>query len=108
MAQRVQIILEDDFDGGEADETVGFGLDGTDYEIDLSSANASKLRDALAPWVASARKASGGRRSRRAARQPSGPGSAEIRAWAQENGMQVSARGRVPAEIREAYAKAHA
>ena len=108
MAQRVQIILEDDFDGGEADETVGFGLDGTDYEIDLSGANATKLRDALAPWVASARKASSGRRGRRTARQSSGPGSAEIRAWAQENGMQVSARGRVPAEIREAYAKAHA
>ena len=106
MAQRVQIILEDDFDGGEADETVAFGLDGSDYEIDLSTQNAAKLRDALAPWVASARK-TGGRRSRRSARQASGPGSAEIRAWAQENGMQVSARGRVPAEVREAYAKAH-
>lgn len=106
MAQRVQIILEDDFDGGEADETVAFGLDGSDYEIDLSSANASKLRDALAPWVAAARK-TGGRRVRRSVRQAAGPGSAEIRAWAQENGYQVSSRGRVPAEVREAYAKAH-
>jgi hypothetical protein len=106
MAQRVQIILEDDFDGGEADETVAFGLDGTDYEIDLSKSNASKLRDALSPWVGSARK-TGGRRTRRAARQASGPGSAEIRSWAQENGYQVSSRGRVPAEVREAYAKAH-
>lgn len=106
MAQRVQIILEDDYDGGEADETVAFGLDGSDYEIDLSSDNASKLRDALAPWIASARK-TGGRRARRSARQANGPGSAEIRAWAQENGYQVSSRGRVPAEVREAYAKAH-
>lgn len=107
MAQRVQIILEDDFDGGEADETVAFGLDGSEYEIDLSSGNAAKLRDALAPWVASARK-TGGRRRRGAGKaSTAGPGSAEIRAWAQENGMQVSARGRVPAEVREAYAKAH-
>jgi hypothetical protein len=107
MAQRVQIILEDDFDGGQADETVAFGLDGSEYEIDLSSGNAAKLRDALAPWVASARK-TGGRRRRGAGKTTgAGPGSAEIRAWAQENGMQVSARGRVPAEVREAYAKAH-
>jgi hypothetical protein len=106
MAQRVQIILEDDFDGGQADETVAFGLDGSDYEIDLSGSNASKLRDALAPWIASARK-TGGRRRRGAVKAQSGPGSAEIRAWAQENGMQVSARGRVPAEVREAYANAH-
>src|SRR3954451_16982686 len=106
MAQRVQIILEDDYDGGEADETVAFGLDGSDYEIDLSADNAGKLRDALAPWIANARR-TGGRRGRRNGRVAAGPGSAEIRAWAQENGMQVSARGRVPAEVREAYATAH-
>ena len=49
MAQTVKIILEDDIDGGEANETVRFGLDGGQYEIDLSSANATKLRDALRP-----------------------------------------------------------
>lgn len=106
MAQRVQIILEDDFDGGGADETVAFGLDGTEFEIDLSSDNAQKLRDALAPWVASARK-TGGRRKRGTRQASSGPGSAEIRAWAQDHGYNVSSRGRVPAEIREAYANAH-
>ena len=63
MAQRVQIILEDDYDGGSADETVSFALDGAEYEIDLSSKNATGLRDALAPWVAHARKI-GGRRKR--------------------------------------------
>ena len=63
MAQRVQIILEDDYDGGTADETVSFALDGAEYEIDLSSKNAAGLRDALAPWVAHARKI-GGRRKR--------------------------------------------
>ena len=53
MAQRVQIILEDDYDGGTADETVSFALDGAEYEIDLSAKNAAGLRDALAPWLAS-------------------------------------------------------
>lgn len=106
MAQRVQVLLEDDFDGGHADESVAFGLDGAEYEIDLSSANAAKLRDALAPWVANARK-TGGRRKRGTRQASSGPGTSEIRAWAQANGWQVSSRGRVPAEVREAYAKAH-
>ncbi|MDN5803406.1 MAG: Lsr2 family protein, partial [Microlunatus sp.] len=60
----MQIILEDDYDGGEADETVSFGLDGAEYEIDLSTANATELRNGLAPWLAHARKRSGGKRSR--------------------------------------------
>jgi hypothetical protein len=114
MAQRVQVILEDDFDGGEADETVEFGLDGAEYEIDLSSDNAQKLRDALAPWVGAARR-TGGRRKRAAASAPRAAASSngssntsDIRAWAQENGFEVSSRGRVSAEVREAYEKAHA
>ena len=56
MAQKVQVVLEDDLDGGTADETVVFGLDGTSYEIDLTKKNAAKLRDALAPWVAAGRR----------------------------------------------------
>ena len=73
MAQRVQIILEDDYDGGEADETVSFALDGAEYEIDLSSANAAELRNALAPWLSHARKVGGRRRSRVvAAKAPAG------------------------------------
>lgn len=104
MAQRVKIILEDDFDGGAADQTVSFSLDGAEYEIDLSDANASTLRDTLAPWVAHARR-TGGRRRRGA--KPNGPSrSSDIRAWAQANGMQVSSRGRVSGEVREAYEKA--
>ncbi|MCW2812006.1 MAG: LSR2-like protein [Friedmanniella sp.] len=108
MAQRVQIVLEDDFDGGVADETVTFGLDGAEYEIDLSSANADGLRDALAPWLAHARK-TGGRR-KRAGVKPAGESSStsDIRAWAQQNGHDVSSRGRVSAEVRDAYEKAHA
>lgn len=111
MAQRVQIILEDDFDGGTADETVSFALDGVEYEIDLSETNASKLREALAPWLGHARK-TGGRRRRAAtagAAKGSGPSStSEIRAWALANGYEVSSRGRVSAEVREAYEQAHA
>ena len=109
MAQRVQVILEDDYDGTPADETVLFGLDGAEYEVDLSSENAQGLRDALAPWVAVARK-TGGRRKRvsgTAAKSPAGSSTSDIRAWAQENGYEVSSRGRVSAEVREAYEKAH-
>ena len=116
MAQRVQIILEDDYDGGEADETVSFALDGAEYEIDLSSANAEKMRTELAGWIGHARK-TGGRRRRTAATGGSsskpadstdGTGStSEIRAWALANGHEVSSRGRVSSEIREAYARAH-
>jgi hypothetical protein len=106
MAQRVQIILEDDYDGGTADETVSFGLDGAEYEIDLSNRNAAGLRDALAPWLAHARK-TGGRR-KRAAKASGSSSTSDIRAWAQAQGLDVSSRGRVSAEVREAYEKAHA
>lgn len=109
MAQRVQVILEDDYDGGAADETVSFGLDGAEYEIDLSSDNAARLRDELAPWIGHARK-TGGRRKRvgtPASRSDDGSSTSDIRAWAQANGYEVSSRGRVSAEIREAYEKAN-
>lgn len=114
MAQRVEIILEDDYDGTKADETVLFGLDGAEYEVDLSSDNAQVLRDALAPWVGVARR-TGGRRKRttasaaapRPAENSAGASTSDVRAWAQENGYEVSSRGRVSAEVREAYDKAH-
>jgi hypothetical protein len=107
MAQRVQIILEDDYDGGEATETVAFALDGVEYEIDLSSENASKLRDELAGWIGHARKV-GGRRKRPTGKAAAPSSTSEIRAWALENGHEVSSRGRVSSEVREAYEKAHA
>jgi hypothetical protein len=112
VAQRVQIILEDDYDGGEADETVSFGLDGAEYEIDLSSANAVELRNALAPWLAHARKVGGRKRTRSVASRATAtdaPGStSDIRAWAVEKGMDVSSRGRISSEVRQAYEQAHA
>ncbi len=113
VAQKVQILLVDDLDGGKADETVTFALDGVSYEIDLSEANAGELRNALATYVQVARK-TGGRVGRRAARgtaKSAGTGAADtalVRQWARDNGYEVSERGRVPANIREAYDKAHA
>ena len=104
VAQKVQIILEDDYDGGVADETVAFALDGAEYEIDLSTENAAKLRDGLAPWIGHARK-TGGRR-KRSAKPAEGSSTSEIRAWALANGHEVSSRGRVSAEVREAFEKA--
>ncbi len=107
MAQRVNVVLVDDLDGGEAAETVKFGLDGADYEIDLSMDNATKLRETLALFVGHARRTGGRRRSgaqgAAATRDSGGPSAAEIRAWARENGWDVPERGRVSAEVREAF-----
>jgi len=108
MAQKVHIVLVDDLDQSDAEETVAFGLDGKEYAIDLNAKNARSLRDALAPYVAHARAMSGrsGRRSTSRA-AASGAAPSEIRAWARENGFDVPERGRVSAEVREAYAAAH-
>jgi hypothetical protein len=109
MAQKIHIVLEDDLDGSEAAETVTFGLDGTSYEIDLNEKNAAALRDALATYVGHGRKVgSAPRRGRKTAAAPtSGPSAKEIRDWARENGHDVPDRGRVSAEVREAYDAAH-
>lgn len=107
MAQKVHIVLVDDLDQSDAEETVSFGLDGKEYAIDLNADNARSLRDALAPYVAHARPVSGGRGRRASTRSGSGPAPAEIRAWARENGFDVPERGRVSTEVREAYAAAH-
>ena len=108
MAQKVQVLLVDDIDGGEADETVTFALDGKTYEIDLNAKNASKLRSALEPYLKNGRRTgrtSGGRKSRSSSSGSSD--TAKIRAWAKEHGYEVNDRGRVPANIREAYEKAN-
>ena len=106
--QRVVTELVDDFDGSEADETVSFAMDGVSYEIDLSSKNAEALRKAVAKYVEHARRTGGRRSTGRRAKSSNGDATpAEIREWAEANGYEVSERGRVPAEIREAYALAH-
>lgn len=106
MSKRTHVVLEDDIDGSEASETLAFTIDGVSYEIDLNAENAAALREAIAPWVGHARRTSGSRRTRHHASQ-SGPSASDIRAWAQAQGLEVSARGRVSAEVREAYEKAH-
>lgn len=107
MAQKVHITLEDDLDGGEASETVSFSLDGRSYEIDLNEHNAQGLRDALARYVAAARRAGsrGGSPAKR--RTQVGTSAREIRDWARSNGHQVPDRGRIPSDVREAFEAAH-
>ncbi|MFI8963623.1 Lsr2 family protein [Streptomyces sp. NPDC053493] len=111
MAQKVQVLLVDDLDGGEADETVTFALDGKSYEIDLTTANADKLRGLLEPYTKSGRRTGGrsttARGKGRAVASGGSPDTAKIRAWAKENGYNVNDRGRVPAEIKAAYEDAN-
>lgn len=112
MVQRVQVILEDDISGGAATETVEFALDGVTYEIDLNDENAAKLRDALAPWIAEARRSGGRRQTRRrgagsAASSEKSEDLAKMREWGRANGFKVSSRGRVSQELQDAYAAAN-
>jgi hypothetical protein len=103
MAQKVTVALEDDLDGGPADETVRFGLGGTDYQIDLSNKNAKAFRRQLAPFIEHARKAGRGQRRRPGRTASSRERSADIRAWAKDRGIIVSDRGRIPASVAEQY-----
>ncbi|MEV0850525.1 Lsr2 family protein [Streptomyces sp. NPDC049954] len=110
MAQKVQVLLVDDLNGGEADETVTFALDGKSYEIDLTTANADKLRGLLEDYVKHGRRTGGraaGGRGKSRASSGGNQDTAAIRAWAKENGHKVNDRGRVPAEVRQAYEDAH-
>ncbi|MGQ0846510.1 MAG: histone-like nucleoid-structuring protein Lsr2 [Sporichthyaceae bacterium] len=107
MAQRTYILLEDDLDGGEAAETIGFGLDGVVYEIDLSAKNALKLRKALQQYVDSGRRLGG--RAHRGTAGGTSPAAGDreqrraIREWAQSNGYDLGDRGRIPVHVVEAY-----
>jgi Lsr2 len=103
MAQRVTVELEDDLDGGPADETLRFGLGGSEYEIDLSKKNASRFRRQIAPYIEHARKAGRGQRRRPVRAASSRERSGDIRAWAKDQGIPVSERGRIPASVVEQY-----
>ena len=108
MAQRVNVVLVDDLDGSDAAETVSFALDGVGYDIDLSNKHAGDLRKALALYVGHARRTGGRRKSgKRSSSAAGGTSAAEIRAWARDNGWDVPERGRVAAEVREAFDSAH-
>jgi hypothetical protein len=107
MAKKTVVTLVDDLTGEPADTTVRFGLDSREYELDLTDVNAAALRDAFARYIAVARKTDSGRRAPVAAEQPaksfSGFDPAAVRAWAASNGYTVSARGRIRAEVLEAF-----
>ena len=102
MAQKIQTLFIDDLDGSAAEGTVRFGLDGTEYEIDLNAEHAKNMREALARYVnaccwagGSARKPARGS-SRRSA---NGLNTTEVREWARAQGIEVKDRGRVPADL---------
>ena len=106
MARQVITVLTDDLDGGDADHTVEFGLDGVTYTIDLSEKNVAKLRKALDPYLAVATRAgrnAGRRTTTPVSRANSRETNQAIREWAAKNGWEVSERGRIPASVVEAY-----
>lgn len=103
MASRTIVELTDDLDGKPAAETVAFGLDGRAFEIDLSEKNAKALRKTLEPWVTSARRVSGRTRNAPPRRVETGVDTAAVRAWAASNGIELSARGRLPKDVVEQY-----
>lgn len=102
MAQKVSVLLTSDLSGDEADVTVNFGLDGAGYEIDLTSDEAAKLRDAMAPYVGNARRV-GKATGRAGARTTVGPDPKAVRAWAASQGITVPERGRIPKDVTEKF-----
>ena len=103
MAQRIQTLLIDDLDGGEAAGTVRFGLDGAEYEIDLSAAHNDELRKELQQYLEHARRTGTARSAARARRGGAAVDTAKVREWAKEQGIDVKDRGRVPANVVEQY-----
>ncbi|APX34581.1 hypothetical protein BH708_02295 [Brachybacterium sp. P6-10-X1] len=102
MARKTKITLVDDTDGSDANSAVTFALDGVRYEIDLNDENASEMRSDFSKWTSPARRV-GGRAKRGTGKRNE---TKLIRDWAAQNGYAISDRGRIPATVREAYAKA--
>jgi hypothetical protein len=107
MAQKVQTFLIDDLDGGDAEGAVRFGLDGEQYEIDLSTEHAKELRTALARYIDAGRKVTGTARragqNGRKAPASSISSNTEVRTWAKAQGLEVKERGRVSADLLARY-----
>ena len=104
MAQRIQTLLIDDLDGSEAAGTVRFGLDGTEYEIDLSATHSDELRKALERYIAHARRTGGtARGAARSRRGSAAVDTVKVREWAKGQGIEVKDRGRIPADVLEQY-----
>lgn len=112
MAKNVSVVVIDDLDGSPGAETASFSFGGQGYEIDLSPANLARLRESLQPYIDVARRAAppGPARSGRATAAgatAAGIDRAAVRAWAAGQGLQVSARGRISAEVLSKYQAAH-
>ena len=110
MAKKTTVEIVDDISGEPladgAGRTVAFSYDGAQYEIDLTHAHADELRAALAPWIAASRRVSGATRASTPKRSGSSRASKDVQAvreWATANGYQVATRGRIPANVLEAY-----
>lgn len=106
MAQKIQVLLEDDLDGGQADETITFGLDGKFYEIDLSASNASAFRENMERYARAGRRAGTNNLNARGHNSRAGKhaeDTSEVRAWARKHGLTINERGRVPAAIYEQF-----
>jgi hypothetical protein len=103
MASKVIVTLEDDLDGGPAQETVRFEVGGTEYEIDLNKKNARAFRKQLAPYIEHARRAGRGQRRGPSRAAPGRERAGEIRAWASQQGIAVSGHGRIPASVVAQY-----
>ena len=106
MAQRTQVLYVDDIDGSDAEGTIRFSFDGTDYEIDLNKKHADQLTQAIAPFIAAARKVPSSRRSARGTRAGR-QNLSDVRAWARDQGIKISERGRIPADVLAKYNTAH-
>lgn len=115
MAQIQEVRLVDDLDGGDAEESMSFGIDGKVYEIDLSGLNSKKLRDAMAPYLAAARRMSGRSTGKRPASHSGVRNTPTvdreqnqaIRDWAAKKGIKIAERGRIPGAVQEAYQEDH-
>lgn len=105
MAQKIQTLFIDDIDGGAAEGTVRFALDGSEYEIDLNAKHSDELRTTLKEYIEHARKVGGTTRrgTARAGRRPSAVDTVAARAWAREQGIDIKDRGRVPADVVAKY-----
>ena len=106
MAQKTEILYIDDIDGSPADGTIRFALDGTAYEIDLNKKHADQLAKVIRPYVDAARKVPSSRQSAHGAR-PARHNQSDVRAWARAQGLQVSNRGRLPANLLARYESEH-
>ena len=108
MAQRTQVLYVDDIDGSEAEGTLRFGFGGTDYEIDLNKEHADQFNEAVGPFIAAARKVpSSARKSAKGTRTAARHDLSDVRAWARDQGIKVSTRGRIPADVLAKYNAAH-